>query len=110
MKKKQKDEIKKFVQQVLTSGLLNQLQNAVKNIIHKTQEITYHTEKKIEQRLFAFNILFGGCIFITIGLTFLINNLFKLESQWGFLIMGGILVLIGFIFMTYMRKTRLFKF
>jgi len=110
MNKKQKEEIKKFVQKIITTGVLIKLQNTIKNIVHKAQDVAYHTEKKLIQQLFAVSILFCGLIFLIIGLTLLINNIFKLQPQWGFIIMGGFMIIIALIFISYIRKTRVFKF
>ena len=108
MKKESEEpgQLKKIISEVITGTVLSHIKETARNVIHKAQDIAYHTEKKILEFLSAAIILICGVIFIAVGSALLINNKLRLESHWGFLIVGIILIFVAFIGLNYFHKTK----
>ena len=95
---KKTDTLKKIISAAVSTSVLSSVKNAAKDILKKAQDIVYYTQEKMMEMLAAGIIMLTGVIMMLIGLVYLINNSFNLQEQWGFLIVGFIILLTGKIF------------
>jgi VIT1/CCC1 family predicted Fe2+/Mn2+ transporter len=107
---KDKSEFKDMLKEVLSSTVMHNIKGRIRTMINRLQAAAYHTEKKILQQLVAAVLLIVGLLFIVGGLALLINDVFRLQPQWGFLIVGALLTVKSLFFMMYIKRTRMFKF
>lgn len=107
--KKGGKDLKDQIMGAVTSNVIPYLKEGVKGIVKKAQDAIYHTEKKIMENLLMAAILIIGFIFILVGVVYFINDYFALDSYWGFLIMGLILMIIAYFFRKHIEKTKYYK-
>jgi magnesium-transporting ATPase (P-type) len=108
-KKKEKIEesnIKGILKQMLLPNLKNILSSYFSDMLHKTQETIYETEKKLEKNMLIVAVFILGLIFAFIGITFLVEEYSNLSKGSSFFLIGFILVFISMIFMLLDKNKR----
>ncbi|MFO8016929.1 MAG: hypothetical protein R6U32_07555 [Candidatus Woesearchaeota archaeon] len=104
--KKKSTGIKQEIISLVSSNITPLVKDGVQSMIRKVQDAVYHTEKKVVEDLLTAVILFAGLIFLAIGVAFLINNYFMLDRQWGFLIVGVLMLAGAYMMRAHTEKTR----
>jgi membrane protein insertase Oxa1/YidC/SpoIIIJ len=103
--KRGKSMVMDIVKKIVSSAILDNLKSTAKDILKQAQKTAYLTEQKIMESVAAGVFLFIGIIFVAISLVMFINKSFNLEQQWGYLIMGLIIIIIALLFKQYINKT-----
>lgn len=101
-----KEDWKSFVKSAVSSSVLSSVKTASKDILKKAQEVVYHTQQKMMEFFAAGIIMITGIVIMLIGLVYLVNDAFQLKAQWGYLIVGFLILLTGKIFMNKADKTK----
>ena len=105
--KKSEDGYKDTLKQIISSTIISQIKDGVKNFGLKVQKAVYNTERRIVESILTSVILLCGLVFIVIALALIISDYFKIGNQWGFFIMGIILVVIALIFRERTKKIKI---
>lgn len=109
MAAKKEGTVMEIVDKIVSSAVLGNLKKTAKDLLKEAQKTAYLTERKIIENLATAVFLLLGIIFVAISLVMFINKQFNLESQWGYLIMGLIIIIIALVFKQYINKTSFAK-
>lgn len=105
-KKEGKSTVRQILDSLVSSAILDNLKSAAKDLLKQAQKTAYLTEQKIMENIAVGVFLLLGIIFISISLVMFINQAFNLENQWGYMIMGLIIIIISLLYKQHIDKTK----
>jgi len=100
-KKKEADpysDLKDTVKTAISTAFLTKAKHFAEDLKEKVTTYVQDLQQKFVESMLAMLLLFLGAVFLLIGLVIGINNHFDLEAQWGFLIMGALIIFLSMLF------------
>ena len=105
-KKEEKSTVRQVLDSLVSSAILGNLKSAAKDLFKQAQKTAYLTEQKILENIAAGVFMLLGVVFVAISLAMFVNKQFNLDQQWGYLIIGLIIIIIALLFKQYINKTK----
>jgi len=99
------EAIKSMLKQTIATNIVSKIKDYIQDQAERFYDNFKLLQQKLLESIVAALVFVIGLVFLLVGTAIFLNNKYALESHWGFLIIGAIVVLVAWFFKEYIRKT-----